>query len=75
MIETFTLPVNHFGEELEFKARLERWSTGHRIAVLIDEQTFTFEPDEEESYRALGTGGDVALLQTIAETLVKLGQL
>jgi hypothetical protein len=47
--------------------------------VLIDEHTFTFEPDEEGGYRALTESHadkfDVSLLQAVAEKLVKLATL
>ncbi|OCX54352.1 hypothetical protein BEL04_08835 [Mucilaginibacter sp. PPCGB 2223] len=73
MNETFNLPVIYKGEELELKARFERYGYTHRIAVLIGETTIIFEPDEEGGYRALGTGPvDVGLLRMIAEKLAAL---
>ncbi|SDP13316.1 hypothetical protein SAMN05428975_0427 [Mucilaginibacter sp. OK268] len=80
MHEPFIIPVSYQGQEYEFKARFERWGYTHRIAVLIDEMTFTFEPDEEGSYRALINPEqpmapipmNLHLLQTIAEKLAKL---
>ena len=73
MNEPFNIPVNHQGTEHEFKARFERWGYTHRIAVLIDETTVTFEPDEEGGYRAFGDQpGDTALLQAVADKLAKL---
>lgn len=75
MNEPFVLPVSFQGTEYEFKARFERWGYTHRIAVLIDETTFVFEPDEEGGYRALAAKvGDVniSLLQAVAEKLAKL---
>jgi hypothetical protein len=80
MNEPFVIPVVYQGTEHEFKARFERWGYTHRIAVLIDEITFTFEPDEEGGYRALtGPGApassnvaDVELLRLVAEKLAKL---
>lgn len=77
MNEPFIIPVIDQGTEHEFKARFERWGYTHRIAVLIDETTFTFEPDEEGGYRALAetNPGSVklSLLQAVAEKLAKLG--
>ena len=80
MNEPFVIPVFYQGTEHEFKARFERWGYTHRIAVLIDETTFTFEPDEEGGYRVLTGPGSVSadkvnvdLLREIAETLIKLG--
>ena len=81
MNEPFNLSVIYKGEEQEFKARFERWGPAFRFAVLIGENTVTFEPDEEGGYRAL-TGPEqtastakinVHLLQAIAEKLTKLG--
>lgn len=75
----FILPVTYNGIQYEFIARFERWGYIHRIAVLIDEDTFIFEPDEEGGYRALGQPSGMAnkpaspeLLKSIAEKLVKL---
>jgi hypothetical protein len=80
MNEPFVIPVSYQGIEHEFKARFERWGYTHRIAVLIDEVTFTFEPDEEGGYRAMtnpeqptaATKVNIHLLQAIAEKLAKL---
>lgn len=80
MNEPFNLPVIYQGTEHEFKARFERWGYTHRIAVLIDETTFIFEPDEEGGYRALNhpeqhgtpTLVNSGLLQAVAEKLAKL---
>jgi len=80
MNEPFNLPVIYQGTEHEFKARFERWGYTHRIAVLIHETTFIFEPDEEGNYRALNnpeqSGAaalvNINLLQAVAEKLAML---
>jgi hypothetical protein len=73
MNEPFIIPVTYQGKEHEFKARFERWGYTHRIAVLIEEVTITFEPDEEGRYRALAAQPmDIGLLQTIANKLAAL---
>lgn len=80
MNEPFIITVSYQGREYEFKARFERWGYTHRIAVLIDELTFNFEPDEEGGYRALvnleispkANPVDVQLLQRVAEKLAQL---
>jgi len=80
MTETFILPVNYLGTEHEFKARFERYGYTHRIAVLIDEHTFVFEPDEGGDYRAMNNpekpvppnAVNVSLLKAVAEKLAKL---
>jgi hypothetical protein len=75
MNEPFNIPIVYQGEELELKARFERWGYTHRMAVLIGETTVTFEPDEEAGYRALGDGQvDVSLLQVIAKKLAEISQ-
>lgn len=78
MNEPFVIPVIYQGTEHEFKARFERWGYTHRIAVLIDEDTFVFEPDEEDGYRTLATGvtgaspANFGLLKAVAEKLKTL---
>ena len=73
MNEPFNLPITYRGEEQEFKARFERWGYTHRIAVLIDETTVTFEPDEEGGYRALSPQPvPLDLLRALAEKLAAL---
>ncbi len=76
MNEPFILSVAFGGTHYEFKARFERWGYTHRIAVLIDEETFVFEPDEEGSYRALGNcvPGNVHLIQVVADKLASLSK-
>lgn len=76
MNEPFILSVAYLGEEYELKARFERWGYTHRFMVLIGEETFTFEPDEKGSYRALGTvaSGYRDLLQTVADKLASLSK-
>ena len=70
MNEPFILAVDFQGSEHEFKARFERWGYTHRIAVLIDEETLVFEPDEEGKYRALGNSTTpVSLMEAIAQKL------
>lgn len=76
MNEPFVIPVIYEGTEHEFKARFERWGYTHRIPVLVNETTFTFEPDEEGGYRALSENSavpaDIGLLRAVAEKLAKL---
>ena len=80
MNEPFILPVNYQGTEHEFKARFERYGYTHRIAVLIDDHTYTFEPDEGGDYRAISNPDQtvtinsmcIPLLQAVAEKLAKL---
>ncbi|WPU91692.1 hypothetical protein SNE25_20445 [Mucilaginibacter sabulilitoris] len=76
MNEPFILPVVYQGTEHEFKARFERWGYTHRIAVLIDETTVTFEPDEEGGYRVINSSTDkkipVNLLQEVSQRLQSL---
>ncbi len=71
MTETFVLPVNYLGTEQEFKARFERYGYTHRMAVLIDEDTFVFEPDEEGSYRALMSPDELIISNAINKELLQ----
>jgi hypothetical protein len=80
MNEPFIVPVIYKGTEYELKARFERWEYTHRIAVLIDEVTIIFEPDERGAYRALSLPNEnditpnisIGLLQAVSEKLQKL---
>jgi hypothetical protein len=81
MNEPFLIPIIFEGYEQEYKARFERWGYTHRIAVLVDETTYTFEPDEEGGYRAIATENtnqskpaSLSLLQLIAEKLKTLSE-
>ena len=75
MNESFNLSVIYKGEEQEFKARFERWGPAFRFAVLIGENTVTFEPDEEGNFRALGDGKvDVELLRLLVEKLEEINR-
>ena len=76
MNEPFILSVTCEGEEHELKARFERSRYTHRFIVLVSEETFTFEPDEEGSYRAFGDvgAGNRHLLQTVADKLASLSK-
>jgi hypothetical protein len=77
MPESFDLPVWYKEKELMLPAELQAWSTAHRIIVTIEDFPFTFEPDEERSYRAVVPMEDRAkaenvdrdLLQAVSETL------
>lgn len=75
MNEPFILTVAYQGEEHELKARFERFGYTHRFMVLVGEDTYTFEPDEEGSYRVLGSVSSqtrIGLLQAVAEKLAGL---
>jgi hypothetical protein len=73
MNESFIIALDYQGTKKEFKARRERWGYTHRIAVLIDEATVTFEPDEEGHYRALAPQPvPLDLLRAVAEKLAAL---
>lgn len=76
MNEPFILSVAYQGEKHELKARFERWGYTHRFMVLIDDETFTFEPDEEGNYRALCVvaADNKHLVQAVAEKLASLSE-
>ena len=76
MNEPFILSITYQGREHEFRARLERWGYTHRIAVLINDTTVTFEPDEEGGYRALSIDNSAAVPSEILHALAcKLAKL
>lgn len=76
MNEPFLIPVTYQGSEREFKARFERWGYTQRIAVLIEETTVIFEPDEEGGYRALSFDKQAELPRELLHALsIKLAKL
>ncbi|MDT3401299.1 hypothetical protein [Mucilaginibacter terrae] len=77
MNEPFHLHVTYSGQAYELPARFERWGYTHRFSVLIGDETFVFEPDEEGNYRVLTTAVasatlNTGLLQATAERLAAL---
>lgn len=73
MTEPFELPVTYKGEIHLLEAELQSWGYSHRIIVKVDDQSITFEPDEERNYRAIVAPGesfrDTDMLASITETL------
>lgn len=73
MTESFELPVTYGGKDLLLKAELQAWGYSHRIRVEINGRFYTFEPDEEQNYRAMAENHqhleDRDLLQEIIKTL------
>ena len=77
MNEPFILALSYQNRELEFPAAFQRYGFTYRIAVVIEEITYLFEPDEEGQYRALTEDHpdkkpDTGLLQAVAEKLAQL---
>lgn len=79
--ESFLLPVDYRGEELELQTTLKPYGYTYRFEVNINGILVQFEPDEEGSYRALVTAEEmqanaqtlqVELLQAVAHTLEAL---
>jgi hypothetical protein len=52
-MEDFYLPVEHNGQEHNFKASLVAFGHTHKFHVDINGQTVIFEHDEERNYRAV----------------------
>ncbi len=78
MEDSFFIPVTYKGKDLQFEASLQQRGYIHVIAVDVYSVMVTFERDEERNWRALippeekGKLPDVALLQTIGETIEAL---
>jgi hypothetical protein len=80
MPESFELPVDHDGKEMNFPAELLTTGFSHRIKVTVEGTDIIFEPDEEKNYRATVADADRdkigrlkrGLLQAISETLHEL---
>lgn len=77
MNEPFLLHLTYCGKEYELPARFERWGYTHRFAVMIEDVTYLFEPDEEGSYRVLSETIEAlttsaGLLQAVAGKLAIL---
>ncbi len=70
MNEPFVLEVTYQNKPLEFPAAFQRYGYTYRIVVSINDQNYIFEPDEEGTYRVLGSGdADPVLLELIARKL------
>ncbi|EOR95938.1 hypothetical protein ADIARSV_0888 [Arcticibacter svalbardensis MN12-7] len=81
MDDSFYIPINYQGNELEFEARLVQTGYLHKIEVLVNDLLISFEPDEERHYRALISPGhlekegkkiNIDLLKAIASQLESL---
>ena len=53
MTDPFILSVNYKGEMRDYQAQLIIQGYTHRYKILIGEAEIFFEPDEEDSYRAI----------------------
>lgn len=71
MEEWQSLPVTYKGEELEFEARIYRYSFTYRIEVIIDNVPVQFEQDDEENYRALVSLEDMSKSKQISVGLLQ----
>lgn len=76
MNDTFQLPVQYNGKELEFTAQLLQFGYTHKIQVDVYGIPVMFEPDEERNYRAYidsltkdADKVDKTLLQVIVEAI------
>ena len=53
MEDPFIISVNYKGETRDYQAQLIVHGYTHRYKIWIDEAEIFFEPDEEDSYRAI----------------------
>lgn len=82
MNEPFILELTFQNKIYELQAGFQRYGYIHRVAVIIDDLTIMFEPDEEGSYRALVSPEqmnqhktvNMGLLQAIAQKLETLAR-
>ena len=80
MDESFEIPFNFQGEEMQVPAEFQPFGYTYRIKITLQGMTLFFEPDEEKNYRAvLIPGGQEnsknlpnGLLETISEKLQEL---
>jgi hypothetical protein len=76
MAEIFDIPVTYKGQELSFKAELQKLGYIYKIVVDFKGDNVSFEQDEESSYRAFvntyetsAHNIDIALLKAEGEIL------
>jgi hypothetical protein len=55
MTDPFIITVNYKGEMRDYNAQLMVQGYTHRYKIWIGEAEIFFEPDEEDSYRAIST--------------------
>ena len=80
MDESFEIPFNFQGEEMQVPAEFQPLGYTYRIKITIQGITVFFEPDEEKNYRAVIMPGEQensknlpnGLLETISEKLQEL---
>ncbi|RDC64344.1 hypothetical protein [Adhaeribacter pallidiroseus] len=75
--EYFAIPVTYQGEERDFTSRLLMSGYTHKLEVEVDGHLISFEPDEDQNYRAIldesqlnnSSKIDIGLLQAIAQVI------
>ncbi len=75
--EYFAIPVTYKGEERDFTSRLLMSGYTHKLEVEVDGYLISFEPDEDQNYRAIldetqlnkHAQIDIGLLQAIAQVI------
>lgn len=79
MNETFNLPVQFKGQDLNFPSKLLMFGYSYKIAVDINGTEVLFERDEERNYRAIvdleklkSDKINIELLKAIAEAIEAL---
>ncbi len=80
MEAAFEIPVTYNNQSLLFPARLVQAGYIHQFEVLVNGESFLFEKDDEERYRAIAAPAaiynarhiDVALLGAIAAAIEEI---
>ncbi len=75
--EYFAIPVTYKGEERDYTARLLMSGYTHKLEVQVEDYLISFEPDEDQNYRAIldeaqlnkNAKIDIGLLQAIAQVI------
>jgi len=71
MNEPFILELTFQNKAYELETGFQRYGYTHRIAVIIDNVTVLFEPEEEGSYRALVSPEQIEQSQTLSTGLLQ----
>jgi len=78
-METFMLPIEYEGEEMEFETRIAHQGYIYKFVVNVDSKEVVFERDEEGQIRALIDGSSepmtkkrTEILRAIAENLQRI---
>jgi hypothetical protein len=74
MEDPFIISVNYNGETRDYQAQLIVHGYTHRYKILIGDAEVFFEPDEEDSYRAISMQDQKVLEKIDKDLLLALQQ-